>query len=204
MYKGISNGSCRMNRLSLVDDLMLRIFSEQHVQHELDQFTASYNQAVQFISASRLSAKYFIRNTGTGSGGRSCHLSHCPHKFTHNNKIQMKLHSKKTTKNIHSKDSYSAVNSPHISTFENTSCAKNSIPNCVWKHCFHTGSPCKALKTWDDTAPRPGQPISVTQSQQPNKQINNWKMRHMSNKLTGRYHSDINKNKNVNIKPIRQ
>jgi len=26
----------------------------------------------------------------------------------------------------------------------------------------------------------------------------------MSNKLTGRYHSDINKNKNVNIKAIRQ
>jgi len=22
--------------------------------------------------------EYFIRNTGTGSDGRSCHLSHCP------------------------------------------------------------------------------------------------------------------------------
>jgi len=30
--------------------------------------------AVQFISASRLSTKYFVRNTGTGSDGRSCLL----------------------------------------------------------------------------------------------------------------------------------
>ena len=29
-------------------------------------------------------------------------------------------------------------------------------------------------------------------------------MRHMSNKLTGRYHSDKNKNKDVNIEAIRQ
>jgi len=30
--------------------------------------------SVQFISASRPSTKYFIRNTGTGKDGRSCHL----------------------------------------------------------------------------------------------------------------------------------
>jgi len=32
--------------------------------------------SVQFIYASRPSAEYFIRNTGTGSDGRSCHLRH--------------------------------------------------------------------------------------------------------------------------------
>jgi len=36
--------------------------------------------------------KYFIKNTGTGSDGRSCHLCHCPHKFMQNNKMQMKHH----------------------------------------------------------------------------------------------------------------
>jgi len=91
----------------------------------------------QFISASWPSTKYFIRTTGTESDGRSCHLSHCPHKFTQNNKIQMKHHSNK--KNIHSKDSYSAVNSPHINTFWKHSHHQKSIPNCVWKHWFHTG-----------------------------------------------------------------
>ena len=35
--------------------------------------------SVQFIYASRPSTEYFIRNTGTGSDGRSCHLRHCPH-----------------------------------------------------------------------------------------------------------------------------
>jgi len=35
--------------------------------------------SVQFIYASRPSTKYFIRNTGTGSDGISCHLRHCPH-----------------------------------------------------------------------------------------------------------------------------
>jgi len=63
---------------------------------------------VQFISASRPITEYFIRNTGTGSDGRSCHLRHCPNNFTQNNKIQMKHHSKKNKKNIHSKDSHSA------------------------------------------------------------------------------------------------
>ena len=140
--------------------------------------------SVQFIYASRPSTKYLIRNTGTGSDCRSCHLRHCPHKFTQINKIQMKPHSENTTKNMHSKDSYSAVNSPHINTFwKHFHHQKKSIPNCVWKHCFHTGKPCKALTTWDDTVPTPGQPIAVTQSQQSNNQTNNWKMRHMSNKL---------------------
>ena len=37
------------------------------------------DSSVQFIYASRPSTKYFIRNTGTGSDGRSCHLRHCPH-----------------------------------------------------------------------------------------------------------------------------
>ena len=73
--------------------------------------------SVQFIYASRPSTKYFIRNTGTGSDGRSCHLRHCPHKFTQKNKIQMKHHSENTTKNMHSKDSYSAINSPHVNIF---------------------------------------------------------------------------------------
>jgi len=59
---------------------------------------------------------------------------------------------------------------------------QKSIPNCVWKHCFHTGKLCKALTTCDDIVSL-GQPISVTQSQQSNKQINKWKMRHMSNQL---------------------
>jgi len=138
--------------------------------------------SVQFIYASRPSTKYLIRNTGTGSDCRSCHLRHCPHKFTQINKIQMKPHSENTTKNMHSKDSYSAVNSPHINTFWKHFHCQKSIPNCVWKHCFHTGKLCKALTTWDDTV-SPGQPISVTQSQHSNKQINNWKMRHMSNQL---------------------
>jgi len=87
--------------------------------------------SVQFIYASRPSTKYFIRNTGTGSDCRSCHLRHCPHKFTQNNKMQMKHHSKNTTKNIHSKDSYSAVNSPHINTFWKHFHCQKSIPNCV-------------------------------------------------------------------------
>jgi len=54
--------------------------------------------SVQFVSASRPSTEYFIRNTGTGSDSRSCHLSHCPHKFMQNTKIQMKHHSKKQQK----------------------------------------------------------------------------------------------------------
>ena len=139
--------------------------------------------SVQFMYTSRPSTKYFIRNTGTGSDGRSCHLRHCPHKFTQNNKIQMKHHSKNTTKNIYSKDSYSAVNSPQLNTFWKHFHCQKSIPSCVWKHCFHTSKLCKALTTWDDTVPAPGQPISVPQSQQSNKQINNWKMRHMSHQL---------------------
>ena len=128
------------------------------------------------------STKYFIRNTGTGSDGRSCPLRHCPHKFTQNNKIQMKHHSENTTKSMHSKDSYSAVNSPHINTFWKHFHCQKSIPNCLRKHCVHTGKLCKALTIWDDTV-SPGQTISVTQSQQSNQQINNWKMRHMSNQL---------------------
>jgi len=43
------------------------------------------SSSVQFIYASRPSTKYFIRNTGTESDGRSCHLRPCPHKFTQNN-----------------------------------------------------------------------------------------------------------------------
>ena len=37
--------------------------------------------SVQFIFVCRPSTEYFIRNTGTGSDGRSCHLSHCPHVY---------------------------------------------------------------------------------------------------------------------------
>ena len=137
------------------------------------------HSSVQFIYASRPSTEYFIRNTGTGSDGRSCHLRHCPHKFTQDNKIQMKHHSKNATKNMHSKDSYSAVNSRHINTFWKHFHCQKSIPNRIRKHCFQTGKLCKALTTWDDTV-SPGQPISVTRSQQSNKQINNWKMRPQS------------------------
>ena len=123
------------------------------------------------------------RNTGTGSDGRSCHLRHCPHKLTQNNKIQMKHHSENSTKNMHSKDSYSAVNSPRINTFFWETLP---LPKVHSKLCLETLLPnrqlCKALTTWDDTVSL-GQPISITQSQQSNKQINNWKMRHMSNQL---------------------
>ena len=100
------------------------------------------------------------QNTLSASDSHSCHLRHCPHKFMQNNKIQMKHHSKNTTKSIHSKDSCSAVNSPHINTFWKHFHCQNSIPNCVWKHCFHTGKLCNALTTWDDTVSL-GQPISV-------------------------------------------
>jgi len=141
--------------------------------------TRLVHSSVQFIYASRPSTEYFIRNTGTGSDGRSCHLRHCPHKFTQDNKIQMKHHSKNATKNMHSKDSYSAVNSRHINTFWKHFHCQKSIPNRIRKHCFQTGKLCKALTTWDDTV-SPGQPISVTRSQQSNKQINNWKMRPQS------------------------
>jgi len=103
--------------------------------------------SVQFIYASRPSTEYFIRNTGTGSDGRSCHLRHCPHKFTQDNKIQMKHHSKNATKNMHSKDSYSAVNSLHINTFWKHFHCQKSIPNRIRKHCFHTGKLCKTLTT---------------------------------------------------------
>jgi len=61
---------------------------------------ASDFSSVQFISESRQSTEYFIKNTGTGSDGRSCHLVHCPHKFMQNNKIQMKSHSEKINANI--------------------------------------------------------------------------------------------------------
>jgi len=59
------------------------------------------SSSVQFIYASRPSTGYFIRNTGTGSDGRSCHLRHCPHKFMQNNKIPMKHHSEKNKCKYH-------------------------------------------------------------------------------------------------------
>jgi len=52
----------------------------------------------------------------------------------------MKHHSKKTTRNIHSKDSYSAVNSPHMNTFWKHFHRQKSVSNRVWKHCFHTAN----------------------------------------------------------------
>jgi len=44
--------------------------------------------SVQFVSASRPSTEYLIRNAGTGSEGRSC-------QFMQNNKIEMKHYSDK-------------------------------------------------------------------------------------------------------------
>ena len=44
--------------------------------HQLNCFGQKMWYSVQFISASRPSTKYFIGNTGPGSDGRSCHLSH--------------------------------------------------------------------------------------------------------------------------------
>jgi len=64
------------------------------LQVHLHKFS-SVQFSVQLISASRPSTEHFIRNTGTGSDGRSCHLSHCPHKFMQNNKIQMTDHGEK-------------------------------------------------------------------------------------------------------------
>ena len=82
------------------------------------------------------------------------------------------------------------VNSPHINTFWRHFHCQKSIPNCIWKHCFHTGKLYKALTTWDDTVPTPGQPVSVNQSQQSNKQINKWKMRHMSAFMCYKHHQN--------------
>jgi len=45
-------------------------------QKRLEKSTSAPPGSVQFISASRPSTEYFIKNTGTGSDGRSCHLSH--------------------------------------------------------------------------------------------------------------------------------
>ena len=42
--------------------------------HEQEYMLVS---SVQFIFVSRRNTEYLIRNTGTGSDGRSCHLSHC-------------------------------------------------------------------------------------------------------------------------------
>jgi len=49
--------------------------------HLITRFSSvkTYSSSVQFIFASRPNTEYFIRSTGAGSDGRSCHLSHCPH-----------------------------------------------------------------------------------------------------------------------------
>ena len=144
---------------------------------DLTQFFSS----VQFISASQPSTKYFIRNTGTGSDGHSCHLRHCPHKFTQNNKIQMKHHSKKTTKNIHSKDSYSAgQQSSHKHVLETLPLPKVHSKLYLETLLLHW----QALQgldnmRWHSTYAWPTHFSNPTQKS--NKQINNWKMRHVSN-----------------------
>jgi len=54
--------------------------------------------SVQFITASRPSTECFIRTTGTGSDGRSCHFSHCPHKLLDFSCHKISLHSKHFTR----------------------------------------------------------------------------------------------------------
>jgi len=74
--------------------------------------------SVQFISPSRPSTEYLIRNTGTGSDGRCCHLSHCPHKFMQNNKIQMKYHSEKKNKCKYHQRRCTKLTTPHVEQFD--------------------------------------------------------------------------------------
>jgi len=50
------------------------IFGRKRYITALQSNLLRYNISVQFISASRPSTEYFIRNTGTGSDDRSCHL----------------------------------------------------------------------------------------------------------------------------------
>ena len=64
---------------------VLKIESNRRKAWSTSSFTATINivftSLVQFISASWPSTEYFIRNTGTGSDGRSYHFSHCPSDF---------------------------------------------------------------------------------------------------------------------------
>jgi len=59
--------------------MKVKLLKFKSLQVKLLQYSAKIaTYSVQFIYASRPSTKYFIRNTGTGSDGRSCHLRHCP------------------------------------------------------------------------------------------------------------------------------
>ena len=61
--------------------LIFLLWSYFNTQKLLSFIRFQQFSSVLFIYASRPSTKCFIRNTGTGSDGRSSHLRHCPHAF---------------------------------------------------------------------------------------------------------------------------